>query len=850
MKMQKLIFNIVASIVMLLSLITIARAQSGGGCYPGQVIAPPQPIGLGQPVPGAIFRVCSSTATGTPCNPLTPGGIFSDPGLLNPLSNPSTADQNGNYNFCASQGSYLVQESPMPGVTYSFLVTVGISPSGSYTFSGNNTFTGTNQFSGIELSNTLCTGALSGFSVLCATSSGPEVSINSGGFLFMPTIAGDIGGTSSSPTVVATHITGGTVNTVSKFNATGNQVPSSCTDNGATYACTEPISSTGGISATTGTFSGNATVGGTLGVTGSVSGASGSFTGALTAGSVNGVCLVDGANTRAWVGSDVGGWLNSAMAACNEITIPPSLGTLNVATQIVFLNKPMKVTIGAGTSLNWTGGAIDMIVMSGIVQPVVLAGPARVGPAQVGTPPIGARLIDNVAGSNTIHITQSGTISIEGLQFDGTSSTTDNHILMDAASGDVDHISIMNNVFQGKLHGVNIAATTAPVFDIYIGAQNGGNRFESQAGDCIISNAATTGFNSVYIENNFIEHCGLNFINLFGAAGHTNVKIRNNVTETSTVATGIAGIAVNVGSGVEVSGNDIEALTGANANTLAILLTAVSGGNVFNNTIFNVTPTAGGGNGPINLNSDNNITIGTNVIRKGTAPGTIAISDNSPGTNTVLAQSTDFGVTYSRLGVNVQVPYISQVWTTAITGQESAAPAGVANFDNLYSDSTAHRWKMINNNGTATTVAGFSDYTLTLKKGSGSGNYTSASTTYVVVDSTNLCYTVTIPTGFKLSAAVQGTIGSLTAAVQVSYALTDNAACSTANAGILQEDVAQSGATGTNTPFSLGWAITGDGASHNIALQYKTSAGADSVTIANASATLTPTMVFTLMPSN
>jgi hypothetical protein len=39
-----------------------------------------------------------------------------------------------------------------------------------------------------------------------------------------------------------------------------------------------------------------------------------------------------------------------------------------------------------------------------------------------------------------------------------------------------------------------------------------------------------------------------------------------------------------------------------------------------------------------------------------------------------------------------------------LKGPEAAAPAGVANFDLLYADSTAHRWKMINNNGTAAQV--------------------------------------------------------------------------------------------------------------------------------------------------
>lgn len=45
-----------------------------------------------------------------------------------------------------------------------------------------------------------------------------------------------------------------------------------------------------------------------------------------------------------------------------------------------------------------------------------------------------------------------------------------------------------------------------------------------------------------------------------------------------------------------------------------------------------------------------------------------------------------------------------------LKGPEAAAPAGLPNFDFLYADSTAHRWKMINNNGAADTVAGLADF--------------------------------------------------------------------------------------------------------------------------------------------
>lgn len=140
--------------------------------------------------------------------------------------------------------------------------------------------------------------------------------------------------------------------------------------------------------------------------------------------------------------------------------------------------------------------------------------------------------------------------------------------------------------------------------------------------------------------------------------------------------------------------------------------------------------------------------------------------------------------------------------------------------------------------------------TYTLKKGTGAGNYTSASTTYVVVDSTNLCYTVTIPTGWKLSVTSAITIGSLTAAVNIVAALTDNGACGTANAGLLQETSVTGAATGAGVSANLGYVIVGDGASHTVALQFRTTNAADSVFISNSTATLVPTMNFILSPSN
>lgn len=149
-------------------------------------------------------------------------------------------------------------------------------------------------------------------------------------------------------------------------------------------------------------------------------------------------------------------------------------------------------------------------------------------------------------------------------------------------------------------------------------------------------------------------------------------------------------------------------------------------------------------------------------------------------------------------------------------------------------------------NGTPT---GTGIQTLTLKQGSAAGNYTTANTTYTVVDSTNLCYTVTIPTGWKLAVTAVWDAFVNTAAVAINFALTDNAACTTANAGILQQTGQTPATVGNGNSMALAWVINGDGASHNIALQYKTSNGADSVGIVNGASGFVPSIIFVLSPS-
>lgn len=133
--------------------------------------------------------------------------------------------------------------------------------------------------------------------------------------------------------------------------------------------------------------------------------------------------------------------------------------------------------------------------------------------------------------------------------------------------------------------------------------------------------------------------------------------------------------------------------------------------------------------------------------------------------------------------------------------------------------------------------------TYTLKKGTGAGNYTSASTTDVVVDGTNLSFSGIIPTGWKLVIMASGGITSLTAAVTVFVGIADG--------GTIVKTMPILPTLASNfTPFVILWEINGDGNTHTIDLRYHTTNGADSVSIDNNTATEVPTMIFILSPSN
>lgn len=133
--------------------------------------------------------------------------------------------------------------------------------------------------------------------------------------------------------------------------------------------------------------------------------------------------------------------------------------------------------------------------------------------------------------------------------------------------------------------------------------------------------------------------------------------------------------------------------------------------------------------------------------------------------------------------------------------------------------------------------------TTVVKTGTGTGACDSSSTSFTNVDGSNLSYTVTIPTGWKLLIGASANIYTTTAVTNCNLAIADGGTVLT------QMVLAASSSTTLGYQANLLWVIAGDGNSHTITLQYKTSNASDHVEILNAASGV-PVMTFFLTPSN
>jgi len=135
--------------------------------------------------------------------------------------------------------------------------------------------------------------------------------------------------------------------------------------------------------------------------------------------------------------------------------------------------------------------------------------------------------------------------------------------------------------------------------------------------------------------------------------------------------------------------------------------------------------------------------------------------------------------------------------------------------------------------------------TITTKTGSGAGDYTTISATYVRVDTTNLAYTVTVPVGQKMTITVQCVEYVTVNTNETDVALADGTAD---NTGILREAFGGVAGNTWNFPVNIVYVFVGDGASHTFNLQHRVVGG--TARMRNATSTVKPYMIFSLGTAN
>lgn len=350
----------------------------------------------------------------------------------------------------------------------------------------------------------------------------------------------------------------------------------------------------------------------------------------------------------------------------------------------------------------------------------------------------------------------------------------------------------------------------------------------------------------------------------------------------ATGITGTTGTFSGAITGASYSGGAISGTTGTFSSNISAVNLSLSG----NSTVTGTETSTGGFNGPIgsgtpntgafttlsatgtstlanvNIGAANTLTAGSVKqvannffsILDGNGVSRFFLSNTSPYTNTFISAIAGGSVFLGSAGKFAIADSTGIITMSGATsGTTSIAPSAIASgvltlpaaTDTLVGKATTDTLTnktltspVINGSPTGTGIP-----TITLKKGSGGGTYSSASLAYVQVDAANLLYTVTIPTGWKLLINASFRFGTNTAVVAASVALADGGT-------VIAETNANQPAAGNANPGSLSWAISGDGASHTIDLRFKTANAADSVIMGNASATDTPAMTFLLTPSN
>ena len=130
-------------------------------------------------------------------------------------------------------------------------------------------------------------------------------------------------------------------------------------------------------------------------------------------------------------------------------------------------------------------------------------------------------------------------------------------------------------------------------------------------------------------------------------------------------------------------------------------------------------------------------------------------------------------------------------------------------------------------------------------RGSGLGNYSITSQSFITVDPANLNsgQNILIPKGFVAIVSAGGSVDSAVAAVQVGLGIGDNGVL------LVEQDITGPG-IGQNSSFGLNWVIVGDGLVHNITLMARTNVIADACVIVNSTPTNSPYLLIEITQSS
>lgn len=441
-----------------------------------------------------------------------------------------------------------------------------------------------------------------------------------------------------------------------------------------------------------------------------------------------------------------------------------------------------------------------------------------------------------------------GTV-VQGLTFEGTG--TGNDISVPSGSN---RLSILDNSFNhptpGKGNGIRL---TDAVYQIYIER----NTFYNQTSHHIYITGTSGPGPGLYIRDNYFSVLGTSARHIYydNTVAVANVEITGNTFAGPVSGAALVQLAGGGVRGVLIRGNDFENFTGQ----AALVVTGTTG-------VIGPNAISSGATG-ISLVAGNNMTIGGN--RFGSLTGNAIALDGSSNSNVILPNSGGTPVSDGGVGTvwftqpSDETANIS-ITSTGLWRQRVGAGFDVNNTA-TFTDGIAGRgagsgWSLytaaaenlrLNNDkslqlitapvavasGTIALVP-----TITEKKGSGAGAYSTASASYVDIDATNLAYTVTIPVGMKLAVTAYITTQDSTLAAAQGFAIFD-----TQPSAVISETVNEAEVAANREQMVLTAVITGDGNAHTVKLQFKTSAG--TMTVSNSSTSFTPRMLLLLSPS-